>query len=78
MVAGRNAADSTIQLKQFMSYNNAPNRRHDEKWAIGINALKAFLKSQEVIVQAIGGRNRKGESVTGTRQVEFEQHHIKH
>lgn len=33
------------------------------------------MKSQEAIVAVIGGRNRKGEQVQGTRQAEIEQHH---
>jgi len=65
-------------IDQIMAYNNQPGRRHEEKWAIGINALKAFVGSQEAIVAAIGGKNRKGEIVTGTRQAEVEAHHQKH
>jgi hypothetical protein len=65
-------------IDMLMAYNDAPSRRHDEKWAIGINTLKAFVKSQEAIVAAIGGRNRKGEDVVGTRQAEIESHHQKH
>lgn len=61
-----------------MAYNNQPGRRHEEKWAIGINALKAFVGSQEAIVAAIGGRNRKGEIVVGTRQAEVDAHHQSH
>jgi hypothetical protein len=65
-------------IDTMMAYNDAPTRRHDEKWAIGINTLKAFVKSQEAIVAAIGGRNRKGEDVVGTRQAEIQSHHQKH
>lgn len=65
-------------IDAIIAYNNAPGRKHTEKWAIGINTLKAFVKSQEAIVAAIGGRNRKGEDVTGTRQAVIEEHHKKH
>jgi hypothetical protein len=62
-------------IDAIMAFNTAPDRKHDEKWAIGINTLKAFVKSQEAIVAAIGGKNRKGELVMGTRQAEVERHH---
>jgi hypothetical protein len=79
----RAAADLTaLRINQaidaIFAFNNAPGRRHDDKWAIGINTLKAFVKSQEAIVAAIGGRNRKGELVQGSRQLEIEEHHQKH
>jgi hypothetical protein len=79
----RAAADLTAlrinrAIDAIFAYNDAPGRRHNEKWAIGINTLKAFVKSQEAIVAAIGGRNRKGELVQGSRQLEIEQHHQKH
>ena len=67
-----------LAIDAIMAHNDAPGRKHTEKWAIGINTLKAFAKSQEAIVGAIGGRNRKHEEVTGTRQDEVEAHHKKH
>lgn len=76
------AAETTARINQainaIIEYNNAPNRKHTEKWAVGINTLKAFAKSQEAIVAVIGGRNRKGEAVEGTRQKEIQQHHQNH
>jgi len=65
-------------IDAIIEYNNQPGRKHQEKWAIGINTLKAFVKSQEAIVSAIGGKNRKGEAVAGTRQQEIQQHHQHH
>jgi len=76
------AAETSERINQaidaIMAHNDAPGRKHTEKWAIGINTLKAFAKSQEAIVGAIGGRNRKQAEVTGTRQAEVEAHHQKH
>lgn len=77
------AEETTDRINQaidaIMAYNNAPNRKHDEKWAIGINTLKSLgVKSQEAIVASIGGRNRKKELVQGTRQAEIEKHHDDH
>lgn len=65
-------------INAIIAYNDAPGRKHTDKWAIGINTLKAFVKSQEAIVHAIGGRNRKAEEVQGTRQLEIDAHHQKH
>lgn len=76
------AAETTARINQaidaIIAYNNALDRKHTEKWAIGINTLKAFAKSQEAIVAVIGGKNRKGETIQGTRQAEIQQHHQKH
>jgi len=76
------AAETTERINQaidaIFAYNDASERKHTEKWAIGINTLKAFAKSQEAIVAVIGGKNRKGEAVEGTRQTEIQQHHQKH
>jgi hypothetical protein len=76
------AAETSQRINQainaIISYNDTPGRKHSEKWAIGINTLKAFVKSQEAIVGAIGGKNRKGETVQGSRQQEIEAHHKKH
>lgn len=76
------AAETTERINQaidaIIAYNDTPDRKHTEKWAIGINTLKAFAKSQEAIVASIGGKNRKGETVEGTRQTEIQQHHQKH
>lgn len=65
-------------IDAIMNFNNAPDRKHTEKWAIGINTLKAFAKSQEAIVAAISGKNRKGELLQGTRQSEIESYHKAH
>lgn len=76
------AAESADRIQQaisaVMAYNDVPDRKHDDKWAIGINTLKAFAGSQEAIVKIIGGNNRKQEPVKGTRQDEIEAHHQKH
>jgi Telomere resolvase len=76
------AMETTERIHQaidaIIAYNNASERKHVEKWAIGINTLKAFAGSQEAIVAVIGGKNRKKELVTGTRQTEIEEHHRLH
>ncbi len=65
-------------IDKIFAFNNEPGRKHSEKWAIGINTLKAFVGSQEAIVGVIGGKNRKGETVVGERQKEIERHHQQH
>ena len=75
-------SDTTNRVNQaidaIIAYNHTPERRHDDKWAIGISTLKAFVSSQEAIVTLIGGKNRKGLQVTGTRQEEIDKHHKEH
>jgi hypothetical protein len=65
-------------IDAIIQYNNQPSRKHQEKWAIGISSLKAFVKNQEAIVAVVGGKNRKGELITGTRQQEIQLHHQQH
>jgi Telomere resolvase len=65
-------------INSIIQYNNQPGRKHQEKWAIGISSLKSFVKNQEAIVAVVGGKNRKGELVTGTRQQDIQLHHHHH
>jgi hypothetical protein len=65
------SSQNTGRLNQVIdaifSYNNQPDRLHDDKWAITINALKAFVKSQPKVMQ-----------VLESRKEEIEQHHLHH
>jgi soluble cytochrome b562 len=65
------STDSTDKLNQaidaIMAYNNAEGRLHDQKWAITINALKSWVKSQPKIMQALEARKE-----------EISQHHLHH
>lgn len=65
------SSHNTDRLNQvidaIIGYNNQPERLHDQKWAITINALKAFVKSQPKVMQVL--ESRKGE---------IEQHHQQH
>lgn len=54
-------------IQAIMDWNNTSDRRHDDKWAITINTLKSFTKSQ-----------RKIEGVLLKRQQEIAQHHAEH
>ncbi len=54
-------------ISAIMDWNDAPDRTHDLKWAITINALKAFVKSQAKI-----------ERTLQERRAEIAQHHAKH
>jgi hypothetical protein len=65
------SSQNTERLNQVIdaifTYNNQPDRLHDEKWAITINALKAFVKSQPKVMQ-----------VLESRKEEIEHHHLQH
>lgn len=57
------STESTDRLNQaidtIIAYNNAEGRLHDQKWAITINALKSWVKSQPKIVQALEARKEE-------------------
>jgi hypothetical protein len=63
-----NETDEIIHqaINAIMKYNDQASR-YDDKWAITINALKAFAKSQ-----------RKIEMILQNRKEEIRQHHDKH
>lgn len=42
-----------------MAYNDAEARLHNQKWAITINALKSWVKSQPKIMQALEARKEE-------------------
>jgi hypothetical protein len=65
--SSQNTDRLNLVIDAIFSYNNQPERLHDEKWAITINALKAFVKSQPKVMQ-----------VLESRKEEIEQHHLHH
>jgi hypothetical protein len=54
-------------IDAVMTYNNASDRTHDERWAITINALKSWVSSAPNIIELLE-----------TRREEVDQHHQKH
>jgi hypothetical protein len=62
-------SDEKLQqaMKKIMEYNDAPERLHDEKWAITLRVLKAFVKSQPRLQQFIINH-----------QAELDEHYKKH
>jgi hypothetical protein len=65
--SSQNTDKLNLVIDAIISYNNQPDLLHDEKWAITINALKAFVKSQPKVMQ-----------VLESRKEEIEQHHLQH
>ena len=67
----RGASEQIINgaIDAIMAYNNQPDLRHEQKWAITINALKAFVKSQGVIERVL---DRRADEL----QAHYESHQI--
>ncbi|HEY9660107.1 MAG TPA: protelomerase family protein [Allocoleopsis sp.] len=54
-------------IDAIFAWNNTPDRSHDDKWAITINVLKAFVKSQPRIM-----------AILEQRKDEIAHHHAQH
>ncbi|MBD1847768.1 hypothetical protein H6F89_31140, partial [Cyanobacteria bacterium FACHB-63] len=61
----------------IMDYNDAPNRRHDDKWAITISLLKGVGGSQPRIEKTLKERQAIGEHHQ-KHQIDPEKHNLKH
>ncbi len=76
------ASLNTDKLNQvidaIISFNNQPGRLHDEKWAITINALKAFVKSQPKVMQVLESRKEEIERHHHQHQINPATHNYKH
>lgn len=76
------STDSTDRLNRaidaIMDYNNAEGRLHDQKWAITINALKSWVKSQPKIMQALEARKDEIKQHHQHHQIDPISHNYKH
>lgn len=76
------STDSSDRLNQainaIIAYNNAEGRLHDEKWAITINALKSWVKSQPKIMQALEARKQEISQHHQQHQIDPASHNYKH
>jgi hypothetical protein len=76
------SSQNTDRLNQVIdaifTYNNQPERLHDEKWAITINALKAFVKSQPKVMQVLESRKEEIERHHQLHQINPTTHNYKH
>lgn len=76
---GADEAAINMAIDAIMAHNDVQ-VLHDHKWAITINALKAFSKNQRVIERILGkGKNNPGVTrLVGAREDEVEKHHKVH
>ncbi len=76
------SSQNTDRLNQVIdaifNYNDQPDRLHDEKWAITINALKAFVKSQPKVMQVVETRKEEIDSHHQQHQINPSTHNYKH
>ncbi|MDX2241110.1 MAG: protelomerase family protein [Leptolyngbyaceae cyanobacterium bins.302] len=74
-----NETDEIIHqaIYAIMQYNDQASR-HDEKWAITINALKAFAKSQRKIEMILQDRKEEIKQHHDKHQIDPERHNLKH
>lgn len=54
-------------IDAIMAWNDAPDRRHDDKWAISTNGLKSYINAQNRILE-----------IMETRAAEIQAHHEQH
>jgi hypothetical protein len=65
-------------INAIMEYNSTPDLPHDLKWAITINTLKSFVKSQRKIEQILGERRAAIEAHHQVQQIDPAKHNLKH
>lgn len=53
-------------------------QRHDEKWAITINALKAFVRSQHAITRGLAARTQEIQEHHTKHQIDAAKHNLRH
>jgi Telomere resolvase len=64
-------------IEAIMNYNNATDRRHDQKWAITISLLKSVGGSQPRVIKTLQQRHDISEH-HHTHQLDPEKHNLKH
>ncbi|NJP10094.1 MAG: hypothetical protein HC866_11950 [Leptolyngbyaceae cyanobacterium RU_5_1] len=74
-----NETDEIIHqaIRAIMQYNDQA-ARYDDKWAITINALKAFAKSQRKIEMILQDRKEEIKHHHDKHQIDPERHNLKH
>lgn len=65
-------------IDAIMAYNNAPDRLHDQKWAITINALKSYAQSQHTILRIMEERRTEIETHHAQHQIDATKHNHRH
>lgn len=78
---GKRRNDSSIlhrAIDAIMEHNNQPGRLHDDKWAITINTLKSFMKSQPAILRVLEERQDEVEAHHALHGIEARTHNLRH
>lgn len=72
--------DETIAnaINAIMNWNDAPDRLHDDKWAITINGIKSFTPSQRKITQALQDRAEAINAHHQKHQIDPAKHNLRH
>jgi hypothetical protein len=65
-------------IDAIMAHNNTPDRLYDQKWAISINALKEFSRSQYTIQQVLSERRDEIVAHHEQHQMDAAKHNHKH
>ncbi|GAB4338924.1 MAG: hypothetical protein OHK0047_29390 [Leptolyngbyaceae cyanobacterium] len=65
-------------IDAIMAYNNAPDRLHDQKWAITINALKSYAQSQHTILRIMKERRAEIDAHHAQHQIDATKHNHRH
>ncbi|NET40070.1 MAG: hypothetical protein F6K19_50375 [Cyanothece sp. SIO1E1] len=65
-------------IDAIFAHNNHPGRLHDEKWAISINALKAFCSSQKRILEVLELRQAEIDAHHSQHQIDSDKHNLRH
>jgi hypothetical protein len=65
-------------INAIMDYNSTPDLPHDLKWAITINTLKSFVKSQRKIEQILEERRTAIEAHHQVQQIDPARQNLRH
>lgn len=64
-------------INAIMQHNDAV-QRHDDKWAITINALKGFVSSQNAITKSLEVRKKEIDEHHAKHQINAAKHNLRH
>ena len=64
-------------INAIMQHNDAV-QRHDDKWAITINALKGFVSSQHAITKSLEVRKKEIDEHHAKHQIDAAKHNLRH
>jgi hypothetical protein len=76
--SGKSREIVNAAIDAIMAYNNTPDRLYDQKWAISINALKEFSRSQYTIQQVLNERRDEIVAHHEQHQIDAAKHNHKH